>query len=65
MLFDNERFRLSGVLEDVFEGFWAQADDTVLLNSDYPYDDDMVLTYSKEDNTLTLVGNDYNIVWKK
>lgn len=67
ILFDNERFILSGANMDTIEGEWGQAENKIIIRSDYPNDDDIILTYDKSQKTLTseIVGGDYDIVWKK
>ena len=67
ILFDNERFILSGINMETIEGEWGQAENKIIIRSDYPNDDDIILTYDNNQKTLTseIVGGDYDIVWKK
>lgn len=67
VLFDNQRFVLSGTHMDTMEGSWGQAENKIIIRSDYPDDDDIVLIYNEKQQTLTskIVGGDYDIVWKK
>ena len=52
---------------ETIEGEWGQAENKIIIRSDYPNDDDIILTYDNSQKTLTseIVGGDYDIVWKK
>lgn len=67
ILFDNERFVLSGMKMETIEGEWGRAENKIIIRSDYPDDDDIILIYDNSKKTLTseIVGGDYDIVWKK